>query len=50
MIWLWGMLLISMAIVRIFWIIILLLVVGIAVTSHILWMAKANCRKKANTE
>ena len=50
MIWLWGMLLISMAIVRIFWIIILLLVVGIAVTSHILWMAKANRRKKAKTE
>ncbi|NLB80594.1 MAG: DUF454 domain-containing protein, partial [Clostridiaceae bacterium] len=37
MIWLWGMLLLSMAIIRTFWIIILLLVVGVAVTTHILW-------------
>ena len=50
MIWLWGMLLLSMAIIRTFWIIIILLVVGVAVTSHILWMAKDNCRKKAKTE
>jgi len=44
------MLLLSMAIIRTFWIIIILLVVGVAVTSHILWMAKANYRKKAKTE
>ena len=50
MIWLWGMLLLSMAIIRTFWIVILLFVVGVAVTSHILWMAKDNCRKKAKTE
>lgn len=50
MIWLWGMLLLSMTIIRTFWIVILLLVVGVAVTSHILCMAKTNCRKKEKTK
>ena len=50
MIWLWGMLILSMAIIRTFWIITLLLIVGVAVTIHILWMAKASSRKKAKTE
>jgi uncharacterized membrane protein YbaN (DUF454 family) len=50
LIWLWGMLLLSMALIRTIWVILLLLVVGIAVTSHILWMARASNRKKPETE
>jgi uncharacterized membrane protein YbaN (DUF454 family) len=46
MIGLWGMLIISIAIIRTLWIIILLILVGAAVTSHILFMAKSNSRKK----
>lgn len=48
--WLWGMLLLSMVLIRTFWISILLFLVGAAVTSHILWMAGAKGRKKEKTE
>ncbi|NLY71369.1 MAG: DUF454 domain-containing protein [Clostridiales bacterium] len=43
--WLWGMLIISMVIIKTPWILALLLVVGIAVTTHILMMAKPNNNK-----
>ena len=39
--WLWGMLLLSIALTRTLWIACLLLVVGVAVTVHILCVAKA---------
>ncbi|NLF34909.1 MAG: DUF454 domain-containing protein [Clostridiales bacterium] len=38
--WLWGMLLLSMALTRTAWVSLLLFLVGLAVTCHILWMAK----------
>jgi uncharacterized membrane protein YbaN (DUF454 family) len=40
LIWLWGMLLISMYFVSKVWLQVLLTFVGLAVTVHILWMAK----------
>ncbi len=39
-VWLWGMLLLSMLLVDNLWITLLLLFIGIAVTSHILCMSK----------
>jgi uncharacterized membrane protein YbaN (DUF454 family) len=48
--WLWGMLLLSMVILRRFWIFIFLSLIGASVTIHILWMAKAKARKKSRTE
>lgn len=50
MIWLWGMLTLSMLLVRTSWISLLLLLIGAAVTSHILCMARAEFRKKGGTE
>jgi len=46
MVWLWGMLFLSMFLLKSFWISVFLLMVGAAVTTHILWMAKGNFRKK----
>lgn len=40
MIWLWGMLLISMYIMQILWVSFLLIFIGIAVTFHISYMLK----------
>jgi hypothetical protein len=40
MIWLWGMLLISMILVRSLWITFFLFIVGFSVTYHISWIAK----------
>ena len=37
---LWGMLLISMAVTRKLWIVLALSSVGVAVTAHLLWMAR----------
>lgn len=50
MVWLWGMLLISMVIIRRLWIALFLFLIGAAVTSHILWMAGAKDRKQGKTE
>lgn len=38
--YLWGMLLLSMILIQTLWISLLLIVIGIAVTIHILWMSK----------
>ncbi|NMA80035.1 MAG: DUF454 domain-containing protein [Clostridiales bacterium] len=40
LIWLWGMLIISMSIIRELWAFILLSIVGSAVTTHILFVAR----------
>ncbi|MDL2263408.1 YbaN family protein [Synergistaceae bacterium OttesenSCG-928-I11] len=40
LVFLWGMMLISMLRIRKSWVIALLVVIGIGVTVHILWMAK----------
>jgi uncharacterized membrane protein YbaN (DUF454 family) len=45
MAWLWGMLLISVALLKDFWIRILLFLIGTAVTIHILLIAKSKGRK-----
>ena len=50
MVWLWGMLLISMAVIHSLLISILLLLVGAAVTSHVLCMAKSKTGKKDKAE
>jgi len=44
--WLWGMLLLSIALTWTLWIACLLLAVGTAVTVHILYVAKARDQKK----
>lgn len=41
LVWLWGMLLLSVFLVSKPWLIVLLLCVGAAVTGHLLWMSKA---------
>lgn len=46
LIFLWGMLLLSMLLVHTVWIVLLLLLVGAAVTAHILCMAKPRRRMK----
>lgn len=44
MVWLWGMLLLSILLMRAAWSTVLLSLVGLAVSCHIIWMAKG--RKK----
>ena len=41
LIWLWGMLLVSMIITNKVWLTLLLGIVGVSVTLHILWIARA---------
>ena len=48
--WLWGMLLLSMVLLETLWLTLLLFFIGIAVTVHILCMAKAKDRKTGETE
>ena len=48
--WLWGMMILSMVLIHTFWISLILLLIGAAVTSHILWMARAKARKKDKKE
>ena len=48
--WLWGMLLLSMVFLETLWFSFLLFFIGIAVTSHILCMAKAKGGKTGETE
>ena len=43
--YLWGMLLLSMFLIQKAWVIGLLLIVGISVTTHILWVARPKARK-----
>lgn len=43
---LWGMLLLSMALLKTLWLCLLLTGVGIAVTIHILWMARAKTKEE----
>lgn len=50
LIWLWGALFISMIIIRRFWIIALLILVGVSVTLHILAIAKPKHQNKVKTE
>ncbi len=50
MIWLWGMLFLSMIIIKNLWITVFLSLVGIAVTTHILWMSKAKDIRKSRAE
>ena len=40
LIWLWGMLIISMLLIRTLWAFILLIIVGSAVTTHILFVSR----------
>ena len=44
--WLWGMLLLSIVMLKSFWISLLLVLIGVAVTIHILRMAKGVKRDK----
>lgn len=46
LIWLWGMLVLSMIITRTLWLTLLLTFIGLAVTIHIIWVSKA--RKKSS--
>lgn len=46
MLWLWGMLFLSMLLLRTVWINFILVLVGLAVTCHILWMSKDRRRDK----
>lgn len=50
MIWLWGMLILSMFLIQKFWMTMLLLLVGTSVTIHILYMTKAREKKKGKAE
>lgn len=50
LIWLWGALFVSMIIIRRFWIIALLILVGMSVTLHILAIAKPKHQNKAEIE
>jgi len=47
--WLWGMLLLSMLLVRKLWLAVLLIFIGAAVTGHLLWMSRAR-GEKGDTE
>lgn len=47
LIWLWGMLLLSIMLLQKGWLALLLLLIGVAVTCHLLWMAKP---RKVKTE
>ena len=44
LLFLWGMLLLSGLLVKTFWVIALLFLVGVAVTTHILWVARPKHR------
>lgn len=44
--YLWVMLLLSMLLIQTLWISLLLIVIGIAVTTHILWMGKPKQKEK----
>lgn len=48
--WLWGMMLLSMVLIQISWISLFLFLIGAAVTSHILLMARAKGRKMDKKE
>ncbi len=49
-VWLWGMLVISMVLIRSLWIALFLFLVGTSVTIHILYMSIAKDRKKDRIE
>lgn len=46
LVWLWGMLLLSILVLQVTWVSILLFSTGFIVTAHILWIAKAERKKK----
>lgn len=50
LVWLWGMLLLSMLLVQKLWLTVLLLCVGAAVTGHLLWMSRARGEKEETEE
>jgi uncharacterized membrane protein YbaN (DUF454 family) len=50
MVWLWGMLVLSIVLIRSLWIAVFLFLVGTSVTIHILYMSKAKDRKKDRIE
>ena len=50
LIWLWGMLLLSMFIMKVLWLSLLLSAIGIAVTTHILWISKPRPSKEEYKE
>ncbi len=50
LIWLWGMLFISIILLNILWIRALLFLIGFAVTIHILWMSKAKDSQRGRVE
>lgn len=50
MIWLWGMLILSIFLIHKAWMTALLILIGICVTIHILYMTKAREKKKGKAE
>ncbi|MDD4797046.1 MAG: DUF454 family protein [Eubacteriales bacterium] len=48
--WLWGMLLLSIVLLKNGWLSLLLFLIGAAVTTHILYIAKAKEKKAGKTE
>lgn len=50
MVWLWGMLVLSIVLIRTLWIALFLFLVGTSVTIHILYMSRAKERKKDRIE
>lgn len=50
LIWLWGMLIISMILLETIWLILFLVFIGVAVTTHILWIANSKVDEKDKME
>lgn len=48
--WLWSMLILSMLLVQLLWLACLLSIIGIAVSLHIIFMAKAKVEKREQVE
>ena len=48
--WLWSMLILSMLLVQLLWLACLLSIIGIAVSLHIIFMAKAKVKKREQVE
>jgi uncharacterized protein len=48
--WLWSMLILSMLLVQLLWLACLLSIIGIAVSLHIIFMAKAKVKKREQEE
>lgn len=47
--WLWGMMFLSIALIKVSWISFILVLIGVAVTIHILWIARAKRKTGVST-